>query len=250
MHKIFKLMKSHSSDILTAIAGVGVIVTAVLASRAGRKVQKKLSEKTYSSKKEMIKDTAPDYIPTAVSAAVTIGSMVAARKIDARTIAGLTGDLVAIKEQFREYRDHANCIHGVLPEDDIVRSDAAEDLYNPKNLHQEYREKVYRFKESLTGYKFESTMSDVYDTFYMANRQFVGTGGINFYTYAKKLGVPEEKVRKYKDKPFGWFSYSGEAYYGYIWIDFDLKEKYDKDGLYYEIIYPFNPHTDEDPFIS
>lgn len=246
MHKIFKMMKSHSSDILTVFAGVGVIVTAVLASKAGRKVQKKLSEKTYSSKKEMIKDTAPDYIPTAVSAAATIGSMVAARRIDARTIAGLTGDLVAIKEQFRDYRAYTQVVHGVDDKDDFVKKEAPLAKYNP-----DYdREKVYRFKESLTGYKFTSTKADVYDTFYMANRQFIGTGGIDFYTYAKKLGVPEQKVRKYKDKPFGWFSYSGEAYWGYVWIDFDLKEKYDKDGLYYEIIYPFDPHTDEDPTIS
>lgn len=243
MHKIFKIAKSHSSDIFTVIAGVGVIVTAVLASRAGRKVQKKLSEKQYSSKKEMIKDTAPDYIPTAVSAAATIGSMVAVRKIDARTIAGLTGDLVAIKEQFREYRDHANCIHGVLPEDDIVRHDAVEDIYNPKDCDNE---KMYRFKESLTGYMIESTMADVYNTFYAANREFIGTGECDFYSYGKKLGLPHDVVRDYKGKQFGWFTYSGEAYYGYVWIDFELKEKYDKKGLYYEIIYPFEPHEDMD----
>ena len=241
MHKIFKIAKAHKSDICTFFAGVGVIVTAVLASRAGRKVQKKLSEKEYSSKKEMLKDVAPDYIPTAVSAAATIGTMVAARRIDARTIAGLTGDLVAIKNQFSEYREHSNCIHGVLPEDDIVRKDTVDDIYNPKNQDNE---KMYRFKESLTGYKFMSTRADVYDTFYDANRQLIGMGEIYFYRYATRLGLPHDVVREYKAKPFGWFTYSGEAYYGYTWIDFELKEKYDKDGLYYEILYPFEPHED------
>lgn len=247
MHKIFKLAKAHKSDILTAFAGIGVVVTAVLASRAGRKVQKKLSENEYSSKKEMLKDVVPDYIPTAVSAVTTIGSMVAARKIDARTIAGLTGDLVAIKEQFRDYRAVAQLANGVDEKDDFVKTDAPLAKYDPTDRDNE---KVYRFKESITGYIFESTKADVYDVFYSANREFIGIGGVSFYTYAAKLGVPNKRIAKYKNKDFGWFTYSGEAYWGYCWIDFELKEKYDKEGLYYEILYPFCPHYDENPSVS
>lgn len=114
--------------ILTVVGAVGVIATGILASRAGRKAQKKLSEEPVvvdipaeeiqeffdenteavepvRTKKEVVKLVWKYYIPPVLAGLVTIGAMIGAHHLGAKEIAALTAScayLTANRDKLEE----------------------------------------------------------------------------------------------------------------------------------------------------
>jgi len=98
----------NSSTILTSLAVVGVVSTAVLAVRgtpgAMKSVEKLKDESPEHSNLDMIKVVAPHYIPAAVTGTVTIASIISAHSISSRKSAALASAYSLVDRSFMDYR--------------------------------------------------------------------------------------------------------------------------------------------------
>ncbi len=96
------------------------------------------------------------------------------------------------------------------------------------------------FFEKLCGRYFWKREIDVILAEYHLNRNFILRGECSLNEFYDFLGLPQTK----QGSRLGWSVYSGQAFYGYCWIDFSHKKinSYDPDQPpYYEIIMPFPP---------
>lgn len=127
-------LKANSPIIYSAIAGVGTIVTAYLASRASFEAARRIDfhEGEYGfseSKLERVTDRAKLvwklYVPTALSATTTVVSIVAANKVQAnKTIAAQTA-LSVSQQLYADYRDRVIEEYGAN-KDQSIRDQIAE----------------------------------------------------------------------------------------------------------------------------
>lgn len=106
--------KHHSPLILAIAAGVGTVATAYLASKASFKAAKVIdeyeeNEGVSDDPKERVKDrikvTWKLYIPTAVSAGVTIGCIVGSNRVGTRKLLASQAALSVSQHLYSEYRD-------------------------------------------------------------------------------------------------------------------------------------------------
>jgi hypothetical protein len=132
---IQRSLKAHSPAIYSAIAGVGTIVTAYLASRASFEAARRIDfhEGEYGfseSKLERISDRAKLvwklYVPPAITATTTVVSIVAANKVQAnKTIAAQTA-LSVSQQLYSDYRDRVIEEYGAN-KDQSIRDRIAEE---------------------------------------------------------------------------------------------------------------------------
>lgn len=132
---IQRSLKAHSPAIYSAIAGVGTVVTAYLASRASFEAARRIDfhEKEYGfseNNMERIADRAKLvwklYVPPAITATTTIVSIVAANKVQAnKTIAAQTA-LSVSQQLYSDYRDRVIEEYGAN-KDQAIRDKIQED---------------------------------------------------------------------------------------------------------------------------
>lgn len=126
-------MKISKSKVLTGLGIVGVIATAVTSSIATRKAIKKVEEMDKKTeydfdrkpltKKEILDQTWKYYIPPLLSIGGTIGCIASAEHVNAKTIAGATASLVALKKSYDKYGQAVKNVFGIEG-DKIVRQEA------------------------------------------------------------------------------------------------------------------------------
>jgi Family of unknown function (DUF6353) len=109
--KVANALKSHSPEILTAIGVGGVVTTSYLTAKASFQACRKLDARGTEpfDRKERIKEQAKlvwkDYIPPAVSGAVTIGCIIGSSKVSGRRTAAAVAAYSITERAFSEYRD-------------------------------------------------------------------------------------------------------------------------------------------------
>lgn len=100
----------NAPALLTAIAVVGVVTTVGLAIDATKKADAILAEEEKHSeepisKKEAIAKTWTKYIPTAISAGITIGAAIMSHHVSHKRILALATACTLSKDQLKKYRD-------------------------------------------------------------------------------------------------------------------------------------------------
>ena len=107
-------VKTHSSVILSVLAGAGTLTTAYLASRASFKASAMIREHesvngVSDDKKQRIKDRTKlvwkCYIPPAISAGTTVACIFGSNRIGVKKALAATAALNATERKFGEYRD-------------------------------------------------------------------------------------------------------------------------------------------------
>lgn len=266
-----KKIKIPWKHILPVVSCVGVIATAICASRSGAKAQKVLEENNYVHHPNKCKDVVEEaklvwkeYILTTAVMAVTIGSIIATRKVTKREAAALTMLAGASSKLLRDYKE---AIKEVAPDkyEEIVRTIDKKrkdvQIANPPEIvtsgictssitppHPGDDEVL--FYDDFFDVHFRSSLADVYAAQYFLNRNFALGMDVTMADFYGFLGIdPPLEMPSYYDSNYdgrtfaeiGW----GEGFKdsGYLWIDFDTVYCQPDDGgePYYLLDYQYPP---------
>ena len=267
--KVMKVMPT-----VLFISGIaGIFVSEVMAARDTLKAEKVLYDHTHEERDEVkpyfdesntvkenmedvcdiVKTTWKCYIPTMIVTSVTLGTLLASKKLTTRQIALLSSAVASTSGLVTRYRqeilDRTNPeilreIDNAVAEKEIVKAKSPV-IGNPdivtmnKELDLNEGEEVLFFDE-FTKQKFYSTKLSLLGAKYYLNRNLAIGGGASLAMFYAFLGLslPEEYMYA------GWdITQMGDD--GYCWIDIDVvkSDKPDPETgkYYYTIIYGFDP---------
>ena len=218
-------LKIKGKTVFLLVAGAGVIVTTVLAAKSAPDAQAKkeaaLQEKrertgdenAQLTTLESIRAQIGSYIPTIVSAMVTLGSLTGSEILNER-------NLQKAEKAFDNYKDMTERIDGKGARK-VLEKAVEQKAKDDKAGKPWEKEETYRIIFQGRSIQFEKTRSEVMEVIYAANRTFHEMGRLTFNELLEYFG--QEDVGVEGDRR-GWDAYVGEAIYGYTWIDFGLKE--------------------------
>lgn len=227
LRSIKNAIVKHAPAILSALACVGVVVTAGVAANDGVKAHKKLNEKREEKGEgltvvEQVTTAAPCYIPTVISAGMTMGCIIASHKISSDRLLAMTSAYTTLSNQFKEYRQKVTEEYGEEQEQE-VRKAIVEDHMNSGIPAASEREMI--FVEPITGKEFRSTMNAVKQAEADLNRMLIQDGTVCVNEWLDLLGLGQYKKKEYD--MMGWsqdFEDCAEFFLynnGYIWVDFE-----------------------------
>lgn len=186
-----RFLKRNSSTILTCIGAAGVVATAIVSAKDTIKavdiVKKKEEDNVKLSKKEVIKLTAPAYIPTVVVGLSTIVCIFGSNILNKRTQASLASAYALLDKSYKNYRTKVKEICGEEHEKE-VRNATAMIQYNDSKDCFNNKEKQLFF--DFNGLQFfESTEEDVYNAEKAINKLLENNGCVSLGTFYELLGV-------------------------------------------------------------
>lgn len=252
LHKSNVFLKNRGPTILTCIGAVGVIVTAVTAVKATPKALKKIEEASCDkgeelTKLEIVKVTAPVYIPTIVIGAATISCIFGANVLNRRQQASLSSAYALINSSFNEYKNKLKELYGEEAHNKIIDSLAVEKAKEIPIYAECLCESCdlaagdsscepMLFYDEFSKRYFESTMDRVIAAEYHLNRNFAIGGCCVLNDFYEFLGLEKED---YGDE-VGW-AVEDELY----WIDFNhRKVELDKGLECYVVEMVYSPSSD------
>ena len=239
------VVKIKGKTILLLAAGAGMVVTAFLASKKAPEAQAKkeaaLEEKRQKTGDanaqltffESAKAQIGSYIPAIVSGMIALGTLTGSEFINKE-------NLKKAEKAFDDYKDMAEKLDGKGAVKTVEKAVEQKKLDEKKGKPWEEKEQ-FRIVFQGKSIQFEATRSDVISAIYETNRYFHGRGIVTFNEFLQYLGQPPVEEGDIR----GWEAYTGEAIYGYSWIDFGLKECYDEPWIT-EIYMACYPHFFEE----
>lgn len=236
-------LKHHSPTILTCIAAVGVVATAVTAVKVTPKAlilldDAKEEKDEKLSKFEVVKVAGPLYIPAIVIGVSTIACIFSANILNKKQNAALISAYSILNSSYKEYKKKVSELYGEDVDRTIRNAIVDEKFIAINNGTVNDNDEKFIFYEEQHDSFFEMSMADFYYAVYHFNRNFTIRGYATLNEFYEFLGIdtlPSGDV-------LGW---SIDSFYdvGLMpWIDFDVTKRTLEDGLEYYIIYPeFNP---------
>lgn len=231
----------HASTILTCIAAVGVIATAVMVADETTKATKLLETATKEKGEkltvaETVKVAGPVYIPAVVTGAATISCIFGANVLNKKRQASLASAYALINEYHKEYRNKLIKLHG-KEADEEIRNEMAREHVNFHVIGLDTPDNKVIFYEELSGETFVRYEREIMDAEYHLNRNFAMRGYASLNEFYEFLGLPQTE---YGDA-VGWTMSDG-----YCWIDFEHRLIPSEDGGpdMYSIDMIFGPHSE------
>lgn len=168
--KIIKFVVDNSSTILTGVAVVGTIGTAILASKATLTAQEiiayeseeaEIRDEPPLTRKEKFVHVLPCYIPTLIVGGLTIGAIIGADRIANRRMAALAAAYSLSERAYNEYKDKVVEKIG-LGKERAVRDEVAKAQVQ-KNPYSEHKviigeDPQQLFLDAYSGRYFMSSM--------------------------------------------------------------------------------------------
>lgn len=204
-----KFIIKHASTILSALAVVGVVATAVLTHKATVKAQETVKEWTDEKHKELTKfekvqASVKAFIPPIAAGIATIGCIVKAQRINKQDIARLTGVAGIIGGAYDKYRRTNIEVNGkeaderVMHEINAQKAEhsnlVAESFFTLYSLNSSIDTEERLFYDTITEQYFTSTLSRVIDAEYHLNRNFVsGNPEVDVQMWCDFLGIKNAK---------------------------------------------------------
>lgn len=243
MKGIIQSLKRASPTILSCIAAIGTVATAVLAVRATPKAIDYIQMNTgydhdgvmeAPSKEEIVKATWKNYIPAVTVGLGTIVCILSANGLNRKQQATITSAYVLLENAYKEYKNKLKDIYGEET-DTEVRKAVAKDNYTGD---PDVTDGKLLFYDEYSNRYFERTMEEVIDAEYHLNREFILEGDVKLNKFYELLGLPGTDL----GAVVGWDSESAAAFFGYQWIDFEHDLVVMDDGLECYIVHmPFAP---------
>ena len=232
LNKSAFFIKRNSSNILTAIGGAGVVVTAVMAVKATPKALYLLEDAEAEkgeelTKFETFKTAAPVYIPSVLMGATTVACIFGANILNKRHQASLMSAYAVLNNSYKEYKNKVKEMYG---EDDAldIENEIAKDHY----VDVPVTENKELFYDAYSKRYFESTTNEVQAAEYELNRHLVNCDYVLLSHWYEFLGL--EPIEAYD--ALGWSTCMNYDYYWEAWVDFDHKKAVTEDGREYTII--------------
>ena len=248
MKRMLLYLQKAAPAILTGIAGIGVIATAILSAKATIKVNRLLDEaedrKGESlTKTEKLKIAAPAYIPVIALGGLTIAVICEINILNKRQQIALASAYVIAKERFQKYRNKVKDIYGEeahrkIMDELTVENCADTDIIavgfaSNSSLDFQTEEKTYIFHDVFSDRYFESTFSKVLQAEYHLNRNFALSAKISLNDFYNFLGLERTDYGQF----VGWSMDTG-----ILWIDFNHHKTVLENGTpCYNIEFLFEP---------
>lgn len=240
MYKTSRSLKHNTPVILSCVGAVGVVATAVLASKASIAAKEILDEIESESEDELtiidkVKEVGHLYIPTVATGVATISCVLLASTLNKKQQASMAGALVMLDRSFRQYKTAAKELFGDDVDFKINEHLVSKDSEFIEN--EDIPEGKLLFYEPYGCTYFEKSMLEVQNAYYHFNRNFTLRG----YAYLNELYAFLELPETELGNNIGWSLEIGVDY-GYSWVDFYHKVTDLDDGLQcYIIEMPFEP---------
>lgn len=208
-HRIISLVSKHSPYILAGVGCVGVIVTAVLASKATLKIDK-ISRERVLTKQDVIYS----YIPTVASGLATISCIVASAVISDHRYKALAAAAACAAEGYHSYRKTVSEVAGAPSEQNIRDESVKNSMPEPANVAEMENKIAYEFGQKMLFYEptlklyFYSTLDQVHVAQLNLNQQFVHDGAACLDDFFRFAGVD---IKDPRAEELGWsISYENE----------------------------------------
>lgn len=230
LHQSKKFLNRNGATILTCLGGVGLIATSVMTAQATPKAMALLDEAKNEkgeelTKFEVVKATAPVYIPAVLTGAATLACIFGANALNKRKQASLISAYALIDNSYKEYKKKVGELYGEDANEKIVEEIAKDDFKESNIVISGDKQLFY---EEFSGRYFEATPEAVIAAEYEMNRKLaVEYGGIFLNEWFELLGL---EVTDYGEH-LGWSAcYLSEVYWQ-NWIDFEHTTVTLDDGL-------------------
>lgn len=231
LHQSKKFLHQNGSTILTCLGGVGLIATSVMTAKATPKAITMLNEVKEEkgdelTKLDIVKATAPVYIPAILTGAATLACMFGANALNKRKQASLISAYALIDNSYKEYKKKAVELFGE-DADEKITEEIAKDDFSKSDIIISGGDKRL-FYEEFSGRYFEATTEAVISAEYEMNRRLaVEYGGLYLNEWFELLDLDRTDYGDY----LGWsYSYLQEVYWQ-NWIDFQHHTVTLDDGL-------------------
>lgn len=238
VHRTKLFVGRNGSTILTGMAGVGLIATAVLTAKATPKALTRVDNARNEKGEELTKletvvAAAPAYIPPILTGVATLACMFGATTLSKRQQASLISAYALLDNSYREYKQKVTELYGE-DADDNVKSEIAKDKYKESDIEPEDGMKL--FYDEFSGRYFESTIENVQDAEYNINRDLSMRDYATLNEFYDYLGlIPIDG-----GDDLGWSTGMNHDHYWQSWIDFGHHKTIMDDGLEVIIITMFN----------
>lgn len=240
------VIKVNGKLLLGIVTVAAMITSAVLAVKKTPEAQQKKEEALQKKREETgdpnaqltamesIKAQAGSYAPAVISGVIALGTFAGSGIINKK-------NFDEAKKSFNEYKDMTKQLGGEGAAKTIEKA-VEQKRIDEKNGKPWEETETFRIVFQGRSIQFESTRDKVIQAFYETNRYFHGKGVVTFNEFLNFLN--QQPVGKDGDVR-GWESYTGDAIYGYSWIDFGMKECEDEPWVT-EIFMAVYPHFFEE----
>lgn len=218
VHRTKLFVGRNGSTILTGMAGVGLVATAVLTAKATPKAMTRVENAREEKGEELTKvetviAAAPAYIPPILTGVATLTCMFGANVLNKRQQASLMSAYALLDNSYKEYKKKVDEVYGEGANVD-VKAEIAKDKYNESELKP--ADGMRLFWDDFSGRIFESTIEKVQEAEYNINRDLSMNGYATLNQFYDYLGlVPIDGGDE-----LGWSSGMNFDYYWQEWIDF------------------------------
>lgn len=243
MKGIIPSLKRASPTILSCIAAIGTVATAVLAVKATPKAIEYIQMNTgynhdgvmeVPSKEEIVKATWKNYIPAVTVGLGTIVCILSANGLNRKQQATITSAYVLLENAYKEYKNKLKDIYGEETDTEVRKAVAKNNYTGDPDV----TDGKLLFYDEYSNRYFERTMEEVIDAEYHLNREFILEGDVKLNKFYELLGLPGTEL----GAVVGWDCESAAAFFGYQWIDFEHDLVVMDDGLECYIVHmPFAP---------
>ena len=239
--------KKNGSTILTCIGGMGVVATAVMTAKATPKAMKLIEEAKEEkgeelTKWEMVKVSAPAYMPAVAIGAATVTCVIGANVLNKRKQAAMASAYALLDQSFKEYKKKVIETYGE-DRDKLVRAEIAKDHYEKENIEDEDDGKNLFYDEYSNRY-FRATNETVLRAEYEINKMLSESGGASLNDYYDLIDVPRTDYGEY----IGWSSAQMYEMYWNAWLEFWHEKVELEDGMECWIIHFTEPFAEFDEY--
>ena len=223
-------LKRNSATILTCVGAAGVIATTVTAVKATPKAMMLLDKAKEEkgddlTKLEVVKITAPVYIPSAVLGVSTLACIFGANVLSSRGQAALMSAYALVDSGYKDYRKKVDELYGEEAGTE-VRAGIAKDKYEEQPPAQPSDGKRLYYDYYSDRY-FEAAPFAVQKAEYEVNRTLMMDDVVMLNEWYNQIGL---KPLEHGDD-FGWTTYANMDAYWQTWIDFHHEKVIMDDGL-------------------
>lgn len=241
---ITNALVKHSPTILSCMASVGVVLTAIAAIKATPKAIALIEEDSEENhdgdphaytKKEAIMSCWKCYIPAISIGSATIFFIIGANALNKRKQIALANAYILLDRSYKEYKKKVRDIYG-NDTDDNIKESIIEDKYD-SDTDLLKNEGTLLFYEEYYGKYFERTIEEVLKAEYELNRKLDKEGEVCLNDFYRLLDLFESEIGDY----YGW---TRELLYGQpclFSIGFEHKLITMSDGMECYIIKMLNP---------
>lgn len=232
-----KFLKDNAGTILTVIGSGFTILACVYSGKNTLKVRELMKEENEQrnepmTKKEIVKNYWPYYIPTLVFAGASIGCGFASNHMNRKAQAALVSAYTMLRTSYENYKEEVKNLYGEDADQKIKEAYFKDYAEKPEKEPEDDKELFYFMpttNREMCQY-VECTRDDMWNAIYHYNRNFAIGYEVTINHFYDLLGAPHVP----NGDSIGWGSEFIEG--GCVWIDFTENKTTTDDGLEVTII--------------